>query len=92
MMTSTPVRVCIRIRFSEYLAVPAMIPAEEPASSGIKLIFPTSRYPPSVSLHALLIYSEKRKPIDTHTHTLSDVLSSASPWVWQGLGSTSSRR
>ena len=45
LMTSTPVIAFIRIRFSEYSTVTAMIPAEESASSGIKLFlsyFPIS--------------------------------------------------
>jgi len=66
-MTSTPLSVCIRIRFSEYSTVPAMIPAEESVSSGIKLILSYFPISPSVSLRALLIYSENRKPIDKHT-------------------------
>jgi len=56
--TSTPISVCIRIRFSEYLAVPAMIPAEESASSGIKLIFLPDIPPPYDCMHYYILRNE----------------------------------
>ena len=89
-MNSTPVSVCIRVRFSEYSTVLTMTPAEESTSSGIQLILSYLQISPirTIANTTIILWEAKT---NTYTHTLSGVLSSASPCVWPCTGSTSRR-